>query len=213
MYMSALAVSLIPLEEKTLSMIDKSPRSEGSSPTVFTFGHGQGRFEEFTDALAVREITLVVDVRSKPWLKWAKQFNKEEMEALLPRAGIEYLWLGEHLGGRPDGDQFYDADDHALYQPISEQPWFLKAIGQVEYEAERRGVALVCVEELPEKCHRYHLLGRVLREREMNVAHIRRNGASESQSAVAERIGEGQASLLGATPVWRSPEPQREPAA
>jgi uncharacterized protein (DUF488 family) len=196
-----------------LSMIDKSPRSEGSSPTVYTLGHAQGGFDEFTGVLGAREITLAVDIRSKPWLKWAKQFNKEEMEARLPSAGIEYLWLGKHLGGRPGGDQFYDAEEHALYQPISEEPWFLKAIGQVEYEAERRGVALVCVEEVPEKCHRYHLLGRVLREREMNVTHIRRGGALESQSAVAERVGEGQTSLLGVTPIWRSPEPQREPTA
>lgn len=191
-------------------MIDKSPRAEGDIPTVYTLGHAQGSFEEFTRILGAWQIALVVDVRSKPWLKWAKQFNKEEMEALLPGAGIEYLWLGEHLGGRPEGNQFYDADGHALYQPICEEPWFLKAIGQVEYEAERKGVALVCVEDVPEQCHRYHLLGRVLGEREMNVAHIRHSGRLESQSVVAERIGEGQISLLGTTPVWRSPERQRQ---
>jgi uncharacterized protein (DUF488 family) len=193
-------------------MINRSPRSEGATPTVYTLGHTQGSFEAFADVLRRRQITLAIDVRSKPWLRWAKQFNKEAMETLLPQLGVEYLWLGEHLGGRPDGDQFYDSEGYALYQPISEQPWFLKAIGRVEYEAERRPVAMVCVEEAPERCHRYHLLGRVLRKREMNVVHIRRNGVLEGQSAVAARIGEGQVSLLGDIPIWCSSEPQRMPA-
>jgi uncharacterized protein (DUF488 family) len=190
-------------------MIDKSPRAERPAPTVYTLGHAQGTFDNFAEALLAREITLAVDVRSKPWLKWAKQFNKEEVEALLPQAGIEYLWLGEHLGGRPEGDQFYDAENHALYQPISEQLWFLKAIGRVEYEAERRNVALFCVEELPEKCHRFHLLGRVLHARRANVLHLRGSGTAESQANVAERIGEGQMQLLETGSVWRSLEPQR----
>ena len=192
--------------------IDKSPRAGGDAPTIYTVGHGQGSVGEFAAALQAQEITLAVDVRSKPWLKWAKQFNKEPLESALSEAGFEYLWLGEHLGGRPEGDQFYDAQDHALYEPISKQPWFLKAIGRVEYEAESRGVALFCVEEKPEKCHRYHLLGRVLSEREANVVHLRRGGAEESQAAVAARTGEAQTSLLGETPVWRSLEPQRDPS-
>jgi uncharacterized protein (DUF488 family) len=193
-------------------MIDKPPRAEKHAPTVYTLGHAQRTFDDFVGALRARQITLVIDVRSKPWLKWAKQFNKEQVEAQMPDAGIEYLWLGEHLGGRPEGNQFYDAQNHALYQPISEQLWFLKAVGRVEYEAERRSVALFCVEEPPEKCHRFHLLGRVLHARGTNVLHLRSSGAMENQVNVAERIGEGQMQLLKTDSVWRSLEPQRQPA-
>lgn len=193
-------------------MIDKSPRAGGDTPAVYTVGHGQAGIEQFIAALQARQITLGIDVRSRPWSKWAKQFNKEQMEALLPEAGIDFLWLGEHLGGRPEGEQFYDAEDHALYQPISEQPWFLKAIGKVEHEAENRGVALFCVEEKPEDCHRYHLLGRALTDREVDVIHLRRDGSVESQAAVRQRLGEDQTSLLGEAPVWRSLKPQRHSA-
>lgn len=177
--------------------------------TVYTVGHSHDPEAQFLALLRQHGISLVVDVRSRPWIKRAQHFNREAIEPALRAVEIDYLWLGDHLGGRPDCDRFYDSEGYALYQPISEEPWFMKAIGQVEYEAERRAVALVCLEEEPERCHRYHLLGRALRARELEVCHLRRDGQIESQAAVAERLGEGQTSLLAGEPVWRSLTPQR----
>jgi uncharacterized protein (DUF488 family) len=192
-------------------MSHDSVRYTDDGPLIYTIGHSQQPIEQLIDQLQRRSIALAVDVRSTPWLRFGKQFNKEPLEDALSGAGIDYLWLGAHLGQKPEGDQFYDSAGYALYDRISDQPWFLKALGQVEYEAERRDPALLCVEEAPEECHRYHLLGRVLVERGSHVVHLRRDGRAEPQGQVAHRLGEGQESLLSdsASPVWRSPKPMR----
>jgi uncharacterized protein (DUF488 family) len=187
---------------------EQDPGDRGTGVTLKTLGHAHDPLERFINALKDHQIGLVIDVRSRPWIKRAQHFNREALDPALDEKGIDYLWLGEHLGQRPEGDQFYDGEGYALYEPISQEPWFLKAIGRVEYEAERRRLALVCLEEEPERCHRYHLLGRVLVERGAEVEHIRRDGRIESQSEVAQRLGEAQTSLLNElNEVWRSPEP------
>lgn len=192
-------------------MTQEDVRYGGEGPTVHTVGHGQQPAEQLLATLGKHHLALVVDVRSTPWLRYGKQFNREPLEALLNQGDIDYLWLGEHLGQKPEGDHFYDGEGYALYEPISRQPWFLKAIGRIEYEAEHRSTALLCVEESPEDCHRYHLLGRVLTERGSRVAHLRRDGRVEDQAQVSQRLGEGQASLLddSSQEVWRSPKPMR----
>lgn len=184
----------------------------GDGPTISTIGHGQQPADQLLAILRENRFSLVIDVRSTPWLKYAKQFNREPLEALLSQGEIDYLWLGEHLGQKPAGDQFYDAEGHALYEPISREPWFLKAIGRVEYEAEQRSTVILCVEEPPEDCHRYHLLGRVLTRRGSRVAHIRRGGRVEQQAHVGQRLGEDQPSLFAESEreVWRSPKPMRD---
>jgi len=176
---------------------------------VHTLGHAHHSLDHFFSVLGQHGIELLVDVRSRPGAKHAPHFNRRRLEGELTGRSIDYLWLGNHLGGRPDDDRFYDAHGYALYKPISEQEWFMKAIGKVEYEAERRPTVLVCLEEEPERCHRYHLLGKVLVERELEVAHVRRDGSTESHDQVFERLGEGQIPLIGET-VWKSLTPQRD---
>jgi hypothetical protein len=180
-------------------------------PTILTIGHSHDPLDAFLERLKRHEIALVVDVRSRPWIRRAEHFNREALAPALEDRGFDYLWLGEHLGQRPEGDQFYDHEGHTLYDRVVLEDWFLKAIGQVEYEAERRQVVLMCLEEEPERCHRYHLLGRILTKRSASaVVHVRRDGRVETQAQVAQRLGEGQASLFAAAPeVWRSPEPMR----
>jgi uncharacterized protein (DUF488 family) len=187
--------------------------SPGERTTIHTVGHSTRPVNDFLDVLAANEIALAIDVRSVPFVKHAPHFRQEQISVSLPERGIEYLWLGEHLGQKPEGDEYFDEEGHALYEVISKEPWYMKAIGRVEYEAERRPTAIFCLEEPPERCHRYHLLGRTLVDRGAEVLHLRLDGSTESQSQVSQRLGEGQASIFGDSEleVWRSPEPMRDP--
>lgn len=188
--------------------------SPGEKTTIHTVGHSTRPLKDFLDVLTANEIALAIDVRSVPFVKHAPHFRQEQISVSLPGSGIEYLWLGEHLGQKPEGDEYFDDEGHALYEVISKEPWYMKAIGRVEYEAERRPTAIFCLEEPPERCHRYHLLGRTLVDRGAEVLHLRLDGSTESQSQVAQRLGEGQASIFGdsESEVWRSPEPMRDPS-
>jgi len=182
----------------------------GTGVTVRTFGHGQGPLEPFLARLAEHGVELVLDVRSVPYANHAPHFSRPELEAALRGRGVRYEWVGELLGQRPSGDEFYDEEGHTLYEHVAAQKWFLKAIGQVEHLAGDAVVALVCVEEPPENCHRLGLLGRVLAERGARVLHVRRDGRVESQVDVEHRTGQTQDSLFEAAPrPWRSHVPMR----
>jgi len=70
---------------------------------VFTVGHSNHPPETFLDLLRRHAIEVVVDVRSSPYSGYAGHFNKEPLENLLRSAGIKYLFLGDVVGGRPQG--------------------------------------------------------------------------------------------------------------
>ena len=46
-------------------------------PTVFTIGHSMHEFGRFAALLNQHEIEVVADVRSTPYSRWKRQFNRE----------------------------------------------------------------------------------------------------------------------------------------
>ncbi|MDQ3740288.1 MAG: DUF488 domain-containing protein [Actinomycetota bacterium] len=183
---------------------------EIGNATLWTVGHARHAFDHYLWLLNKHEIELVVDVRSRPFFRWAEQYDRAQLEPALREAGIEYAWRGELLGQRPHGDHFYDDEGHTLYDEIVKQKWFMKAIGELEYEAARKRVALTCLEEEPWRCHRYLLLGRVLVQRENEVLHVRRDGRIHTQQDIAVLRQEGQGALFGERErVWRSIMPMK----
>jgi len=43
---------------------------------------------------------------------------------------MKYLFMGKELGGRPDGDEFYDSEGHVLYWRVAESHLFLDGIAE-----------------------------------------------------------------------------------
>jgi uncharacterized protein (DUF488 family) len=185
--------------------------ARGTGVELWTLGHSLHDPKLVLELLNKHEIDLVIDVRSVPY-SYAEQYNKDSFERLLAPADIAYDWRGNGLGGIPPDDSFYDAAGHTLYEPLAATAEFRKAIGGVEFAAERQMVALVCVEEPPERCHRHYLLARVLTKRGAVVHHIRADGSVEDDAVVAARLPPAQGSLFGQQPTWRSPEPMRDKA-
>ncbi len=179
--------------------------------TIWTVGQATLSSDAYIALLREYKIAAVFDVRSRPYSRWAEHFNQEALEPTLQAAGIEYWWRGDLLGQRPVGDEFYDAEGHTLYARLVAQKWFMKAIGEIEYQAGRRRVALTCLEEKPETCHRYLLLGRLLVQRGHEVLHIRKDARVQRQQDIALLRGEGQGALFGepSEAVWRSAVPMR----
>ena len=65
---------------------------------VWTVGHSSRCKEIFLELLGRHKIRVLVDVRRFPRSK-VNHFKREQMEKWLPERGIEYVWLGEKLGG------------------------------------------------------------------------------------------------------------------
>ncbi len=180
---------------------------QGTGVTVWTLGHSHHAITLFRARLRENDIELAVDVRSRPYSRHAPHFDRPELEHALTAGGISYQWLGDKLGQRPEGERFYDSEGYTLYDELLKEQWFMKAIGLLEHEAETRRIALVCLEEEPERCHRWALIGKLLADRGASVRHIRADGRVQSQQEVDYLMGIAQESLFGEERVWRSPEP------
>ncbi|MDQ3285579.1 MAG: DUF488 domain-containing protein, partial [Actinomycetota bacterium] len=135
--------------------------------------------------LAGHRVEVLADTRSRPYSRHAPHFNIEELKATLSGYGIDYLFLGLKLGGRPAGEEFYDTQGRVDYLRVERSRAFLDGIHRLEREILNRRVALLCSEEDPAGCHRRLLVGRVLRERGVVVQHIRGDGDVQIEGEAA----------------------------
>ncbi len=133
-----------------------------SPPVLWTIGHSNHDMERFLELVLGERIAFLVDVRSYPYSRRAPHFNREELKAAVAPHGIGYLFLGDALGGRPDRDEFYDADGHALYGRMAAEPGFRQALARVLHGAHDHRLALMCSCGQPIDCHRRLLVGKVL---------------------------------------------------
>jgi uncharacterized protein (DUF488 family) len=146
---------------------------------LFTIGHGSRGADEFIHLLKKYSIEVVVDVRTYPNSRFNPQFRKEQFAADLKSSGIEYLYLGEELGGRPKDKNFY-YDGKANYKAIKQTKLFQSGITQVE-ELIRDGikVTLVCSEADQNQCHRKHMIADEFSIQGIDVFHINKIGRLE----------------------------------
>ena len=101
-----------------------------------------------------------MDVRRFPVSKFG-HFKKNNLCSHLQEAGIQYLYLGNLLGGfREKG-----------YQEHSGTPEFLAGIDKLEKTASGSTTAFMCAEKLPWRCHR-NVIARTLRKNGWRVIHI-----------------------------------------
>ncbi len=147
-----------------------------SDPGLFTVGHSNHPPEVFVGLLKRHEIQVLVDVRSYPYSRYVRHFNKEELSSALRAHGINYLYMGKELGGRPDEEDFYDEEGHVLYSRLAESPVFLGGIERLEKGIRQFRVAILCSEENPAVCHRHLLICRVMAQRGTMIRHIRGDG-------------------------------------
>lgn len=130
-------------------------------------------------------IEVLADVRSYPHSKYSPQFDRASLERAAKDQGIKYLFLGDELGGRPPGDEFYDAQGHVLYAKVARVDFFRNGIERLKQGAQNYRVAIMCSEENPTDCHRRLLVGRVLTGESVNILHIRGSGQVQPEQEVA----------------------------
>src|SRR5690348_7611410 len=107
----------------------------------------------FLSSLKAHAVQVVVDVRSQPYSKYVTQFDHGVLKLAIRDAGIRYLYLGRELGGRPEGDEFYDGEGHVLYDRVAATSLFQEGLLRLERGILEYKVALLCAEENPAGCH------------------------------------------------------------
>jgi uncharacterized protein (DUF488 family) len=148
---------------------------------IWTVGHSRHEIPALVDLLRQYQIEVVADVRSHPSSRHNPQFNRNSLRSSLLAAKIEYVFLGQELGGRPPEPEFYDAGGHVLYGAVAKSDRFASGLERLLTGAATYRVAILCSEENPENCHRRLLVGRVLADRGITVRHIRGDGSVISE--------------------------------
>ena len=155
-----------------------------SRPDIYTVGHSNHSAIGFFDLLKIHEIALVADVRSYPYSKHVAHFSQKSLQKLMVSQGVEYTYLGRQLGGRPEGEEFYDMRGKLVTTLVTQSQDFVQAMEWLIETAGARRVALMCGEEDPAVCHRRTLLGRYLIGQGVNLLHIRGTGVLQSEQEV-----------------------------
>ncbi|SRR6266568_2729839 len=163
----------------------KPDTERGAPPGLYSIGHSNVALEALVDLLLWHSIDVVADVRTSPRSRYVPHFDAEPLRLALSQHAIKYVSLGKELGGRPDGDEFYDEQDHVLYGRVAATQTFQDGIERILKGAKDYRVALLCSEEDPTKCHRHLLIGRVLRDHGISLLHIRGDGRVQTENDLA----------------------------
>jgi len=154
---------------------------------VLSAGHSNHEQAEFLALLRRHSVTLVADVRSAPYSHHAPQFNREMLAAAVERAGMEYVYLGRELGGKPEPP--------VPLERIAKSPEFIRGVERLAGLAAERQVAIICGEENPARCHRRLLIAPVLGRLGVEMRHVRADGRVQSDDEVEREASGGQTSL------------------
>ena len=168
---------------------------------IYTIGHSTLDMDDFLRLLKENTVKVLVDVRSKPYSRFNPQFNHDSLKHALAHAGLEYVFAGQYLGGRPSDPTCYknsivpdDKTDYLKlvdYKQVMERDWYQRAIERLLQIASERLAAIMCSEEDPARCHRHHLVTQSLLDRGITVWHIRSDGNVEEARplpAVAQQL-------------------------
>jgi uncharacterized protein (DUF488 family) len=153
--------------------------ARSSRPLVLTVGHSTRTLDELVAALRAGGALRVADVRRFPGSRRHPQHERAALERGLADHGIDYVWLGESLGGRrgesvpversPNRAWRIAAFRH--YADAMSTPEFLAGVDELERLAHDRRTALLCAERLWWQCHR-RLIADFLVVRGWRVVHV-----------------------------------------
>ncbi len=131
-----------------------------------TVGHSNRPLTELIQLLKVNSVSYIVDIRSAPHSSRFPYFNQAELEKSLRHAGIDYVYLGNLLGGRPTSNQdnlstkwMQGRLDPHLLSSLRRSPRWKRGVQLLASLVKDRANdhqtgCLLCSEADPTKCHR-----------------------------------------------------------
>ncbi len=128
---------------------------------VYSVGHSSRSIADFLVLLGAHKVSRLVDVRRYPVSRRHPQFKRDALKDSLRTAGIDYLHLGDQLGGYTQTE----------YREYVRTKAFLAGLHQLERLAEERPTAFLCAEKLPWQCHRRYI-AHELGKKGWHVIHI-----------------------------------------
>lgn len=163
------------------------PGKTALSTLVYTIGHSNHPIGRFLNLLHGADIEVVLDVRSIPQSRRFPQFGRRRLQEALAAAGIDYVFLGDLLGGKP-GDPAVRRNGMVDYDLVAAAPAFQAGLKQARREAATRRATLMCAEKAPLDCHRTVLIARHLVARGDEITHLLADGAQLPHAAIEDEL-------------------------
>lgn len=119
---------------------------------LYSIGYQKLRDEHELVAILVQHgIDILVDVRSRPSSK-RTEFNRQNLEQVIPTAGIRYVWKGDVLGG---------------FGHIADE-----TIARLAQWQQDKSACLMCMEADHRQYHRHLKIGRMLLRHDVEIVHL-----------------------------------------
>lgn len=154
---------------------------------ILTIGHSTHTTEKLIQLLQSNRVTAVADVRSSPYSRYNPQFDRETLQSSLKENDIQYVYLGEELGGRSNDASCYK-HNKIQYELLAQTEVFKRGISRIIKGSEKLRLSLMCAEKDPLECHRTILVARELQKRGLQVGHIHEDGSVEKHDAAIQRL-------------------------
>jgi uncharacterized protein (DUF488 family) len=161
----------------------------GNTAEILTIGHSTQPIERFLRLLEVARVEVIADVRRFPASRRNPQFTAAALRDSLRGGGVDYVPLGDSLGGRRGrpghgdrGAQRSPAGPFAAYARHMDSEEFAAGLARLEELAGARRTALMCAEGDWRRCHR-RLIADALAGRGGRVLHLLTDGRLEEHPA------------------------------
>jgi len=148
---------------------------------IYTIGHSTRSINDFLDILRHYKINFIADVRRWPKSSHNPQYNKENLEKVLKKVDIEYIWLGEELGGyrslkdieavKHKRGKCLKSGGFKNYVAYMNTKSFKKGLKTLLELSRKANIAIMCAEILYWKCHR-SIISDKLKSIGQEVVHI-----------------------------------------
>lgn len=150
---------------------------------LYSLGHSDRSEADFLKILHAHGVVCLADVRAYPASRRHPQFSRPHLARKLEEAGINYLWLGDALGGlrKAAGTSAHTALAAPAMQAYADHmssDAFKSGIDRLLAQARQAPTAMMCAERLPQQCHR-SLIADYLATRAVEVIHLLDIGATE----------------------------------
>jgi len=140
---------------------------------IWDIGHSNRKEEDFLNLLENHRIERIVDVRRFPTSKKHPHFERAHLVEALRKKGIDYMRLGESLGGFRKGG----------YEKWMKNESFQAGIAELEEKASQKRTAVMCAENDFRGCHRRFIIA-FLEKRGWEFVHISSRLGKEGQTSL-----------------------------
>ncbi len=161
--------------------------------TVYSIGHGNKAINEFIAELHSYGIRYLIDIRSSPYSKFCQHFSQHVLKILVEKEHIEYVYMGQKLGGLPTHDDTcFTSDGKVDYNKLKEKAFFKEGLQRlVKANSQGINVCIMCSESDPKMCHRSKLIGVELEKLGISLQHIIGVSKVKTQSQVINELTKG----------------------